>query len=427
MLIEFKVKNFKSFKDEQVFSMVASPDRNLSQNTITIPPLGNNKLVKSAVIYGHNASGKSNLVRAFDFVKMFILTSDNRTPGSEIRVQPFKLSNSTINAPSEFEVTFLQDGIRYQYGFVVDSKKVYKEWLIAYPKKLPQVWFERNPKAHSEESDWKFGSHYSGEREKLIRLTRPDVLFLTVAAKFNNKLLTVVYRWFLEHLQLADAYGNAPNNSLFSMQQFLNNEKTRNGITKLLQLADLGIIDLEIEEKPFPENLLPTNVPDEFLSLILKSNYLDVQIRHKGEELNSFASLFTLADESRGTEKLLSISGPLLDALDKGNVLMIDELDSSLHSALVRELVKLFYDQNGNSFVAQLIFNTHDTTFLDFNLFRRDQIWFVEKDNSGASHLYPLSDFSPRKDEALQRGYLQGRYGAIPIIDGLAEVATTSG
>ncbi len=421
MLIEFRVKNFKSFKDEQVFSMVASSDSDLPDNFIVPGSSGKQKLLKSAVLYGANASGKSNFIEAISFLENFVtrnVAQSNR--GARIDIQPFLLDRVSANSPSEFEIHFIHQNVRYQYGLSLDTKRIYTEWLIAYPKSSPQVWFERKPKTDSEASEWYFGPRLSGEKQKLTDLTRPDIPFLSVAANFNHKQLSEVHNWFLSQLHVISANPNNQFFERFTAVYSKNNELSHTKIKTLLQQADLGISDFSIQEKNVSEDELSDDMPIELGGLILsgKARQLDIKINHYSSELANSDIQFPIENESLGTRRLFAIAGFLISGLEDGNILVIDELDASLHPILVQQIVKLFHDPEFNNKGAQLIFNTHDTTLLDTTLFRRDQIWFAEKDNQGASHLYPLSDFSPRKDEALQKGYLHGRYGAVALIAG---------
>ncbi len=418
MLVEFRVKNYKSFKDEQIFSMVASSDASLPSNTINTPALGKLSLVNSAVIYGANASGKSNLISALGFVKAFVTQATIGKPDADISVQPFWLDSSCVNYPSEFEMTFIHENVRYQYGFAVDNKRVHKEWLVAYPKKSPQTWFERTLKIGSDEFEWYFGPKLSGEKERLEVLTRVNALFLSVATTFNHKQLSNVYKWFSDYLRVVDTNVNSNSFERYTISRAAKEENFRTKVKTLLQKADLGITDFIAEEKTLIEDKILSEELLEESRSPLKSKFIDIQLVHQAEKGNNSNIPFSMKNESYGTRRLFAISGPLLDVLEKGNVLFVDELDASLHPTLLRSIISVFHDPEINQKGAQLIFNTHDSTLLDLTLFRRDQIWFVEKDNNGASHLYPLSDFSPRKDEALQKGYLQGRYGAVPFIEG---------
>jgi len=397
MLIEFRFKNFKSFQDEQVLSMVAGSDKSLLDNVITDKALGKRKLVRSAVLYGANASGKSNLVDALDFVQSFVEGSAERKQGAEIPVHLFRLDKTDDESPAEFEISFIHQGVRYQYGFSVDRKRVHEEWLIAYPKGLPQKWFER-PVLGSLESEWYFGPQLKGEKKRLVSVTRPDVLFLSEAANFNHKQLSEVYGWFARYFR-----GTALASEQSVAQAIAEDKDFRAAMKDILRLADLGILDFSVKETPFQQK------------------HFDVRLWHQTQERAGPGEPFSLEDESLGTRRFFILSYLWLCALADGFTLVVDEMDTSLHPVLVRKLVSLFHNPDTNPQSAQLVFNTHDTTLLDSSLFRRDQIWFVEKDNAGASHLYPLLEYSPRKGEALAKGYLQGRYGALPFIEEFAE------
>jgi AAA15 family ATPase/GTPase len=424
MLIEFRFKNFKSFRDEQVLSMVASSDKSLPENVITAESLGKRRLVRSAVLYGANASGKSNFVDAFRFLYDFVRASAEREQAAEIPVQSFRLSKADDESPSEFEVSFVHHQVRYQYGFSVDRERVHEEWLIAYPKGLPQKWFERSPALDPLESEWYFGPQLKGEKKRLVSVTRPDVLFLSVAATFNHEQLSEVYEWFSRRLLAIQIDNLFTLSSLeqLAAKEIVKSEDFGAKVRNLMQIADLGVVSLAAEERDFSETGFPANVfSKEVRSFIFERKVFDIRLWHHTQDRAGRGVPFLLKDESLGTRRLFAMSLPWLLGLEKGATLVVDELDASLHPVLVREMVSSFHDLDANSQNAQLIFNTHDTTLLDSSLFRRDQVWFVEKDNAGASHLYPLLEFSPRKGEALAKGYLQGRYGALPFIEGFAE------
>jgi uncharacterized protein len=425
MLVELRFKNFASFKDEQTLSLVASSDKELlERNTLHPGPLGKNRLVRSAVVYGPNASGKTNLIRVLSFIKEFVTGAANRELEESIPVTPFKLDAASAQSPSEFELTFIHDAVRYQYGFAVDRKRVYQEWLLAYPKGSPQRWFERHWNGAAGEYDWYFGSHLKGEKAKMAQMTRANAPFLSIGAQFNHPQLTSVYEWFSRYLRTID--GDGGNLTVVTARMANEDEMLKKKIVQLLQSSDMGIADFSITErilKDFDPDMLPTGIPSRFLHLIGSRegelHLLDIGVFHRAVDNVSDQVRFSLREESNGTQRLFAFGGPWLDTLAKGYVLAVDELDSSLHPLLVRGLIDLFHSSESNEKDAQLIFNTHDTTLLDADLFRRDQVWFVEKDSGGASHLYPLLDFSPRKTEALGKGYLMGRYGAIPVMSEL--------
>ncbi|OGO16176.1 MAG: hypothetical protein A2Z14_13885, partial [Chloroflexi bacterium RBG_16_48_8] len=296
---------------------------------------------------------------------------------------------------------------------------VYGEWLISYPRGRPRNLFERTWSENGG-SKYSFSSFLKGEKEKITELTRPNALFLSVGATFNNPQLMTVYKWFTDNLMGIQAGRLRERAPIHNMQDEEKNEL----IKKLLQYADFGIVDFSIRELPFDIDAMPEDAPEEkvqfykaimsaFKQLPVEPKTYEVSVVHSAAEKDLTLSL---QDESLGTQQMFFISEPILDALLNGKVLYVDELDSSLHALLVNSLVSLFHDQTINRSDAQLIFNIHSTSLLNMSLFRRDQIWFVEKDQHGASHIYSLLEYRPRKDEALERGYLLGRYGAIPFI-----------
>lgn len=415
MLVEFRVKNFRSFQEEQVLSMVASADQSLSENTTPVSALGKRKVLRSAVVYGANAAGKSNLLKAVRFARHFILIGTDKRPDAHITVQPFRFDHSSREAVSEFEFTFIHEGVRYQYGFTLDQQRVHEEWLFAYPKKHPQKWVERSPAATG--SEWYFGSQLKGEKMKLVPLTRENVLFLSVAANFAHKQLSNVYKWFSQHLWVVDADDSSDFLVQLTAQQVMAKELSYTRVKDFLKLADLGIIDFSLEERTQEE--LARDFPEELRPLTRTNRQYDIHLHHRAKNAMERGIPLALTDESYGTRRLFALGAPWLKGLQAGITLFVDELDSSIHSILVRELISMFHDAKLNPEGAQLIFNTQDISLLDLSLFRRDQIWLVEKEQTGASILYPLLDFSPRKDESLENGYLQGRYGAIPFIDNI--------
>lgn len=437
MLIQFRVKNFKSFRDEQLLSLVASTDSDLPDNTSATQGLKKMRLVNSAVIYGANASGKSNLIDALAFMRNFVNKSAESRPDSDIPVNRFRLDLESQQQPTEFEIIFIHETVRYEYGFSVDNKRVQDEWLIAYPKGAAQTWFERPTHRDATEEDWYFGRHLKGEKNKLIPLTRPNVLFLSIGAKFNNPQLYSVYQWFTAGLDVVDSVTPALRLEFMTIERLLKNPDLWNYTQLLLKMADLGIINFSLKEEAAP---FWVDVPDDasermkdafsFFPKINNDNSDDdteptqvtAIMQHQVHDEDTMGVGLGLDEESLGTRQLFGLSSLLFASLQVGSVLVIDELDTSLHPTLVRQLIAMFHHPQLNPHGAQLIFNTHDTTLLDLSLFRRDQIWFVEKDNCGASHLYPLLDFKPRKAEAVAKGYLQGRYGAIPFLGNIAEL-----
>ncbi|SRR5713226_8624597 len=415
MLIEFRVTNFRSIKETQTFSMVAgSGTEHLQTNTFNPELPGFDRLVRSAVIYGANAAGKTNLLLALQFVQNLVVNSATATQqGMPIPHAPFKFASATRESPSEFEVTFAQEGVRYEYGLVISATEVRNEWLIAYPRGRPQRLIERTYDKRSETYKWSFSSYLKGNRSVWRDATRANALFLSTAVQLNSAQLLPVYEWFQKRLVVI--VGSIQLNPILTLN-LLDQPDGKEKVLPLLRAADLGISDLEINREPLIPGVPIVGSP--IIENTQKSglpNVVRFTAFHPTSSSEERVGL-DLSEESSGTQVLFRSAGAWLNVLTNGEVLLFDEIDTSLHPLLTRFLVGLFHSESTNRKNAQLIFTTHDTSLLDADLFRRDQIWFVEKTPEGSSHLYPLSDFSPRKEEAIERGYLKGRYGALPIV-----------
>lgn len=418
MLVEFKVSNFRSIKEMQTLSMVASKDKSLLdlnciQTEIKTIPL----LTRTAVMYGANASGKSNLIHAIAFMRAVVENSFARMiEGQTYNISPFRFESSCSEKPSEFEVTFIEEGVRYQYGFSLTATRIIKEWFLAYPKNQPQRWFEREYDEQKKSYQWNFGSHLSVQKNLIPSWkdqTRSNALFLSTAVQLNSEQLRPFFNWFVNKLVIV------PSNSNFGPDftvNYANTELKKSKIIKFMQAADLGIIDFDVEvikgkrvNVQFGEESVTTQKFDNV-------DLLKITFFHTGKNNSKIGVDF--GEESHGTQRFFGFLGPLSEVLENGRILIIDELDSSFHTLMVRFLIKIFHSKL-NSNKSQLFFSTHNTSLLDPKIFRRDQVWFMEKDQEQESHLYPLTDFSPRKGEALETGYLLGRYGALPFFDDL--------
>lgn len=415
MLVEFRVKNFRSLRDEQVLSLVASTDKTLlDTHALTTGLKAAPHLLKSAVVYGANASGKSNLIKALQYMRNVVLESATLQPGQTFdRLQPFKLDATSGSAPSTFEVTFLDNGTRYQYGFAMNSQRIVSEQLLVYKAFKPQRWFERRFDTESGKDVYEFGPSLKGAKNLWEGATRPNALFLSTAVQLNSEALRPVFDWFASQLVIFNEL--SPLSPHFSVQM-LKQDAQRKAICDFLRAADTRISDIDVVAKQAMVHSIRFDLASGKREEESGEQTVDeVKFHHITEHGKA---VFDLMDESSGTRNLLFLTGPILDILSKGLTLVIDELDTSLHTLLVQALVRLFHRPEVNTGGAQLVFTTHDTSLLDaYGLFRRDQIWFVEKHADQSSSLYPLLDFSPRKNEALERGYLQGRYGALPFLN----------
>ena len=418
MLIEFRVANFRSFKGENRLSLVASSDKDLEATNVA--STGNSsvpRILRAAAIYGANASGKSNLIRAFQLFRGLVVDSANINPEATINIQPFRLDPESEKAPTEFELTFLRDGVRYQYGFALTSKRVIEEWLLVYKTKQPQTWFTRAYNAETQTDDYKFSeAHFKGNRTLWSSATRANALFLSIAIQLNSDALRPVFDYVAQNLTIFEN-GGGPI-AQYTVNHIANQKSGHKRVRDFLSEADISIDDIALKEVKGKTQTLRLDLATGGL---LNDGLQDQEMllptfKHKASTGSAF---FDFGDESEGTQKLFSLAGPLFEIFEQGQVLIVDELDRSLHALLVRQLIAMFHDPEVNKNNAQLIFTTHDTSLLDGAHLRRDQIWFAEKSSDQASTIYPLTDFSPRKNEALERGYLGGRYGGIPVLSRL--------
>jgi len=415
MLIEFSAENFRSIKEPQKLTLTAGPGKELlSHNTFDSGLPGFPRLVRSAVIYGPNAAGKTNLLRALQFTQALLLNSATFQEGTRIAHSPFRLNKQTATQPSEFEVAFAAAGVRYEYGFSVDAERFHKEWLIAYPHGRPQNWFERTYHAGKDQYEWYFSAKLKGSTRVWRDATRANALFLSTAIQLNSEQLRPVFHWFQKKLVVIGPAGSDLNWGL-TLKLF----EQPDGKQKLLQFvraADLGIDDLELQRTTAaPTVAIQGNVVREPQPQSPVATLLRVTSYHKATDSKEQVAM-DFGEESAGTQRLFNSAGAWLNVLKNGEVILYDELDTSLHPLMNRFLIGLFHSKTTNPNNAQLVFTTHDTSLLDREVFRRDQVWFIEKDKKRASRLYPLLDFSPRKDEKLERGYLRGRYGALPFV-----------
>ncbi|WP_458718057.1 AAA family ATPase [Pseudomonas gregormendelii] len=414
MLVQFRVRNWRSIRDEQSLIMVqAKSDELADTNTFTTGAPSSINLLRSAVIYGANAAGKTNVIRSIAAMRDLILESDDRTDG--VFSEPFMLDAGTSETPSEFEVVFIIADVKYVYGFTSDSDRFHDEWLFAYPNGRAQKWFVREWNEATDTYDWDFGSSLSGHKKVWQDATRDDSLLLSTAVKLNSKQLKPIYDWFKRTLRVASINGFTDSFTA----KLCTNEQTKKDVLNFLKSADIDIDDIKVETEKFSADHLPVSMPTEVKNQIIESvkdrEIYNISTLHKTAD--GFDVEFDFEDESNGTQKLFSFSGPWLNVLEKGRVLFIDELNDSLHPEIVKFLVQFFHSSVTNPNNAQLIFTTHETSILDQDIFRRDQIWFCEKDREQATNLYPLTDFSPRKGrENIKEGYLTGRYGALPYV-----------
>ena len=416
MLLEFRVRNFRSFREEAVLSMAASADMQFA-DTHTLAT-GMDKLpriVRTAAIYGANASGKSNIIKALQFMQSMVLTSSQVQPDAENNLVPFRLRENANNFATLMEATFIINGVRHQYGFEFTRRRVMAEWLLVYESAKPQAWFSRTFDEKKGRYSYTYSDYFTGRKSVWEAATRKEVLFLTTAVQFNNEQLKPLYQQLASDLLILL---DGPRIGFDFSAGFVENEGNAARVAALLTAADTGISSVAIQ------NQAAKQVHFDLLTNQHKVDDVEMKIPHFVHRVEGREYQFEMAEESAGTQLFFSLSGPLLDILERGRLLIVDELDSSLHPLLVQRIVDLFQSPETNPKGAQLVFTTHDVSLLDSQKMRRDQVWFTEKDNDQVSHLFPLLDFSPRKGEALEKNYLGGRYGGIPILGPMKETSS---
>ena len=416
MLIEFRVENHRSICDEQTLTMesgrVGNADDLRPREVVGYAE----KILPVAALYGANASGKTNVLNGLAFMRDAVIQSSFLwQPDQGIPRSPFAWGSRKAD-PSLFEVTVLISGVRYEYGFLVSDEVVLEEWLYAWPNGKKQVWFERD------NMTFKFGEKLLGDNQSIEGLTRANSLFVSTAVQFRHEQLQVIHGWFrrVRTLNFGEMYPSyfhdrgiarllheETQSTLFDDTEF-GRPNLMAQFRSLLRNADLGIVDLKVEKTEANEQRRPRN---------------HFHFKH---DKSADDSWLPLSQESKGTQTLFRSALPILETIGYGGLLIVDELEGSLHPSLTRHIVDQFNGPITNPHGAQLIFTTHDTNLLGTTVgepaLRRDQVWLTEKDEGGITVLYPLTEYQPRKSENLERGYIQGRYGAIPYLGDLSFV-----
>jgi AAA15 family ATPase/GTPase len=425
MLLEFTVGNFLSFRDKNTLSLSATAIKEyVDTNIISTQRY---QLLKSSVIYGANSSGKSNLIKAMSTMRKLVLQSFKQASTEELNITPFLLNTENEENPSFFEVLFLLDEVRYRYGFEVDNTSFKSEWLFESKKQSEKPLFVR-------ENDGIEVMKTFSEGKDLEEKTRDNALFLTVVDQFNGKKAKAIMNWFNNFVTVSGLSHEHYTGITFNL---LDNEETKPAMQSFYNNADLGFDTVKLNKKEFDVARLPKDMPESIMQEISTKlqgqTMVDaITVHKKYDSKNKVVGTVEFdmdSQESAGTNKVFNLSGPIFDVLHDGGVLVVDELDASLHPLLTLAITKLFNSQEHNQKNAQLIFATHDTNLLTYGNYRRDQIYFVEKDKYGASDLYSLVEYKEegavkaiRKDRSFEKDYIQGRYGAIPFIGNLSNI-----
>jgi AAA15 family ATPase/GTPase len=416
MLIYFKVGNYKSIKDPIILNFNAAAISEHAESNVIED--GSVPLLKSILLYGHNASGKSKILDAFGFFRWFVINSAiERQRNEPITVEPFELNEVTISKPSFFEVSFVLGEMKYRYGFEADREKVHKEWLLETKVTKEYPVFLRigeQFEIHSKRFD---------NSEGLEKRTRKNALFLSVASQWNVKKAEQINEWFS---QIFTIHGLSDELYKNITLELLEDKNYADQVKQFIKNADLGIHAIELTKVPLYRKDSP-NIPPEFKNTLLDEEWPAVFTFHqkyneKGEVIGN-ARFFLDEQESEGTNKYFNLIGVFIKAIAENRIVVIDEFDARLHTLLTKSILKLFNSSKTKS-KAQLLAASHDTALLDRDLLRRDQIYFVEKNKYGATEVTSLVEYKPRKESPYDKNYLEGKYGAIPFIDGLESLLT---
>lgn len=387
MLIQFTIENHRSIKDGAVISFAASKDKSLE--ACLLHPDEKRSLLPVISIYGANAAGKSNVLHALLTLKDMVAGDAAKlSKGQKLPWEPF----AGNDRPTSFEVMYIYGGVRYVYGVSFDAKKIRSEYLYHWPNGREALIFSR------ENGNYEFRDNVQ-EQTTLSGRTPDNKLYLVSSNDWNLPQTENAYKWFFEDLcSITDL-----SSSSETVAEIVKSDEQKARILKELLLADLGISDVSIK------------------TLAGKKEEPIITTTHRMITEDGSTEHFELLmdQESSGTQRFFARIGGWLQAMENGSLLIVDEIEHSMHPLLTRRLIEMIQDSEINKNGAQLIFTTHDAQLLDLTFLRRDQIWFAEKnENTCATELYSLASFSPRKGENIRKGYLQGRFGAIPFIGG---------
>lgn len=427
MLIEFRFKNYRSFRDEAVLSMEAT---GLSSFKSCLIPLSSTvKLLPAIAIYGKNGGGKSNVIRAFWLAVQFIRNAQRtQHERAAIPVNPFALNDYSKDEPTEFAFEYTSGGVKYWYGFAATREKIYAEYLYHAPKGQKALAFKRT------EQHFDFTEDKS-KRALIGEMVAENQLFFSVACTMNDAACVAAMRWFRDQAFFSRDYSDIPRQLI----EYSEDKNMLRAISDYAKAADLGILDMQFEfnsNEIQDDESLPDNIPEgikaalvQFMHTLaetsnngevhLKMGEVSAKASHQGENRDGRKATYSLelSDESDGTRKLMALAPAIESALRTGGILLVDELERELHPMLVNYIIAKFQSKTTNPNGAQIVFTTHNTELMNLELLRKDQLYFVDKrDKDGASELYTISEFSTRTTENIRKGYLVGKYGGIPNI-----------
>ena len=418
MLLRICVSNYLSLRDPQELLLVASTLKDPEEGLIECSAVPKGSILPAVVVYGANASGKSNLVTAVEHMRAMVLLSHAKgKPGGGVPRQPFRLDAASPQRPTRFEADIVINGVRHHYGFEASDTAFVSEWLYAFPK------FRRRTLFFRDGNDFAFGRGLKGPNTTISRLTRPNSLFVSAAAQNDHEQLSGVYAYFESMKGDQDTSARGPMAELR-----LAKEEPDPRVIEFLSRIDTGILGYRRKDVAIPNEARA--MWRELFKAVHKAmkqpadmelgddeTVSTIELAHRGQ--GDREVYLELEQESAGTRRLLVLLQLAFQALDEGAPLFVDELDASLHTQACEAVLRLFCSPETNPKGAQLIATTHTTGLMRSSVLRRDQIWFTQKARDGATELYPLTDIRTRKGDNFEAGYLQGRYGAVPFDDPL--------
>lgn len=421
MILSFEFSNYRSIQDTQEISFVASPLKDEGVDLIQSDAFPKNKILPAIVVYGANASGKSNVVKALSsMLRAVRLSHREGDPDGGIPRSPFLLDEACAEAPTVFELNFIFDGNRYNYGFEFDDNEYSAEWLFSYSGETGR----RRRLFERENGVYSFGRELKGRNQVIKDLARKNSLFLSAAIQNGHEQLTEIGS-FLSSIsfEMSLSLGSLQAEMRLASEHDWNID---DGVIEFLEKIGTGISGYKVKNKELPSEVLTMegkinraldtalkSLGPEFKFIKEETDRKEIELEHRGVE--GKGHYFPINLESAGTLRLISAMPKLFKALALGGVVVFDELDLSLHTKAAEAIVALFANEETNPKGAQLLATTHDTNLLKTRYLRRDQVWFTEKNEFGATSVYPLTDISTRQSDDIERGYLQGRFGAIPF------------
>lgn len=417
MLLRFSVANYLSIREEAELSFIATAFKDDVGHLIATR-YSKYGVLPVVALYGANASGKSNILDALGFLRSLVMNSFKRAEDTMLH-RPFLLDEDSAAQPSTFILDFIMEDVRYQYGVMQSKQRVHEEWLYTFPKQIKQVLFSRSD---TEQTEYYFGRSFAGSNRQIQSITRPTALFLSAGATSGHPLLTRISDYFATAIRMRSQVSAPLDEVAKSLEQDAALQKE---VVAYLAKADTGIADMKISTESMPEDIKQDLT--HFYAALSKLTNLKVPQRNTQEEVMRKVELghssadgkvryLRFEDESLGTKHLFAILPQVFTTLKNGTILVLDEITTSLHTLLARQLVSIFQDPLTNPKGAQLVFSTHDTNLLSPGLLRRDEVWFAEKSSDGRSVYFPLSDIKTKNTDNIERGYVQGRFGAIPFL-----------